>query len=57
MNNHVELRAMIPRELWEAMQRELTKRGQKKPAFVRQAIERELRRQQEPPVFDSQEPL
>ena len=57
MNNHVEIRVMIPRELWEAMQRELTKRGQKKPAFVRQAIERELRRQVDPPVFDSQVPL
>ena len=57
MNNHYELRIMIPRDLWEAMQRELTKRGQKKPAFVRQAIERELHRRIIPPVFDSREPL
>ena len=58
MNNHVEMRVTIPRELYERMQKHLAKQGIKKPAFVRQAIQRALRfTPSDPPEFDPERPL
>ena len=56
MNNHVELRVTIPREMYERLLKACTQQGQKKPALVRVALDRYLR-DTERVYFPSDKPL
>lgn len=56
MNNHIELCVMIPRELMERLIHACGKKGMKKPAVVRRALEMYLRERVTVRV-DSERPL